>query len=317
MNASKTARLPSLVETISQGFGAVNRRLWVLLIPLLVDLFYWLGPRLSPQPLADRFFAVARALDPQTWDAQRQQFEQLTSSIEPIDLSLLSIIPGKLPKFLNVLTPLIDLPTPPVTPATWHIGSIGTLVLSLLLINALSLIATTLYLAPLAEVVRGTSESRLTVSRLLRILGSFATILLILVAAALLILIPFTIITALIVQLNVVLGEIIFTFGIALIFWMMFTASFSFDAVVVSGVGPLRALLTSLLVVQRSFWGAAGLFVLGWVILWGMSIVWAPLAATIVGLIVAMLGSAYISSGLAAAHLVFYRDRLSRSARRV
>ena len=72
-NASKTARLPSLVETISQGFGAVNRRLWVLAIPFALDLFYWLGPRLSVQPLIDQFARLARALDPQGWEALSQQ----------------------------------------------------------------------------------------------------------------------------------------------------------------------------------------------------------------------------------------------------
>jgi hypothetical protein len=135
-------------------------------------------------------------------------------------------------------------------------------------------------------------------------------------AIALLVFLPFTLVAALVLQINSVLGQIIFTFGIALIFWLLFTASFSFDAVLISGVGPIRALLTSLLVVQRSFWSALGLFLIGWVILWGMSVVWAPVAASMIGLIVALIGSAYISSGLAAAHLVFYRDRLSRSAQR-
>lgn len=318
MNASKTVRLPSLVETISQGFGVVNKRPWVLLIPLLLDLLYWLGPRLSPQPLAGRLLSFVKATNPQAWDTQRQQLaDQINNVQSPVDLSPVAFIPNMLPKFVNLLTPLIETPSPPLMPVTWHIGSVATLVGSIVLINGLSLLATALYLVPMAELIRGQRGQRSIWAWLARAFGSFASIVVVVAGIALLVFLPFTLISAFVLQLNFVLGQIIFTFGIALIFWLLFTASFSFDAVVISGVGPIRALLTSLLVVQRSFWSALGLFLIGWVILWGMSVVWAPVAATVVGLMVALVGSAYISSGLAAAHLVFYRDRLSRSAQRI
>lgn len=315
MNASKTVRLPSLVDTISQGFGVVNKRPWVLLIPLMLDLIYWLGPRISPQPLAGRLLALAKALDPQHWDAQRQQLaDQLNGVQSPVDLSPVAFIPNMLPKFVNLLTPLIPTPTPPIAPVTWHIGSIATLLGSIIVINGLSLLATTLFLLPLAELIRG--QRSIGWRWLARTFGSFISILLVVAGLGLAVLVPFMLLSTFVLQVNSVLGEIILTFGIALIFWLLFTASFSFDAVVISGVGPIRALLTSLLVVQRSFWSALGLFLLGWMILWGMSAFWTWLAATMVGLIVALVGSAYISSGLAAAHLVFYRDRLSRSTQR-
>ena len=314
-NASKTARTPSLVETISQGFGVVNQRPWVLLIPLVLDLIYWLGPRISPQPLAGRLMSFAKSIDPQAWDAQRQQFaDQLNTTQSPIDLSPVAFVPNMLPKFLNLLTPLIQTPHPPIAPLIWHIGNVTTLLASLVLINGLSLVATTLFLAPMADLISG--QRGLRWRWLARAFGSFVSILVVVAGLALAVLVPFTLLAAFLLQLNSVLGQIIFTFGVALIFWLLFTASFSFDAVMISGVGPIRALLTSLLVVQRSFWSAMGLFLIGWVILWGMSVVWAPVAATVVGLCIALIGSAYISSGLAAAHLVFYRDRLSRSAQR-
>lgn len=319
-NASKTVRLPSLVETISEGFGAVNRRLWVLLIPVVLDLFYWLGPRLSLQPLAERTLALMRALNPQAADAaQWQQLEQqMITPPAPIDLSPLHSLANMnmLPKFLNLLTPLIQTPPPPLTPVIWHVGSIPTLFGTIALINLVSLVAITLYLVPLADAVRGRGEQQQGWRPLLRVFGSLLSIVVLLTGVLLLVIVPFGLAFAIVTPLNFVLGQLIATFGIALVCWLLFTASFSFDAVVISSAGPLRALLTSLLVVQRSFWSALGLFLIGWVILWGMSLVWSPLAATTAGLLAAVLGSAYLSSGLAAAHLIFYRDRLSRSVRR-
>ncbi len=308
-NASKTARLPSLVETISQGFGAVNRRLWVLAIPFALDLFYWLGPRLSVQPLIDQFARLARALDPQGWEALSQQLgDALTVGSQPINLTL----PG-LPSMINLLGPrLTTLPAPPTAPGVWSIGSLGTLFGAAALFGLLALLATTIYLVALAGALRGKDQPRLDLRRWGHIFGSLLAIGLLLLGVMLLVAVPLSIVAQLVALVSPGFSAAILIVGMALLFWLLFTASFSFDAVVMSDVGPLRALLTSLYLMQRSFWGAAGLFVLGWLILTGLSLVWQTVAVSIAGLIVAMAGSAYISSGLAAAHLVFYRDRLSR-----
>jgi hypothetical protein len=113
-----------------------------------------------------------------------------------------------------------------------------------------------------------------------------------------------------------VLGSLVASLWLAFVIWLLFTAWFSFDAVIMSGVGPIRALLTSLFIVQRSFWSAIGLYLIGSLILAGLNVIWQMLSASSVGLILAMAGSAYISCGLAAAHMIFYRDRLSRIGRR-
>src|SRR3982074_799213 len=38
-------------ETLSAVYRAVNRQLWVLLLPILLDVFLWLGPHVSYSPL--------------------------------------------------------------------------------------------------------------------------------------------------------------------------------------------------------------------------------------------------------------------------
>jgi len=315
-NASKTSRLPSLVETISQGFAAVHRCLWVLLIPLLLDLCYWLGPRISVQPLVDRLLALVKALDPQRWEAFRQQTDgQLTTTTALLDFwqdGLVQMPNVNLLKPLNLVTPLIVAPPPPITPTVWSISSLAVLLGAWLLINIIGLVATSVYLLPLADVVRGVDVRRISFARFVRALGSLASIVGLYILAALVGGIPLLLAASIAAVISPALGGIISIFALALLIWLLFTASFSFDAVVVSGVGPLRALLTSLFLVQRSFWSTMGLLILGWMILAGMAIIWQVLSTTTWGLIVAMVGGAYISTGLAAAHLIFYRDRLSR-----
>lgn len=313
MNASKTARLPSLVETISRGFSAVNRCLWVVLIPFILDLFYWSGPRLSPQPLFSQMARLMQNLNPEAWASVQQQMgEQFNITNLPIDLSFWG-----LPRFINLLMPFITTPPkPPVTPGIWHIGGFGTLLGTVALINLVGLIATTIYLLPLAQIVRGEPRPPQRVRRWGKVFGSLLAVVLMVVGLVLAVIVPLSMVALFLSLVSPAIGQFILVIGSALLFWLLFTVSFAFDAVVVSDANPVRALLTSLFIVQRSFWGAAGLLILSWVIITGLSIVWQMLAGSTVGLLVAMIGSAYISTGMAAAHLVFYRDRLSRVAQR-
>jgi hypothetical protein len=312
-NASKTARLPSLIETISQGFETVNQRLWVVPILFVLDLFYWLGPRISLQPLIERLVAIVRALGgPQAREMLRQQMnEQLDAVRAPLNLGQLELI-----NTAHTLVPSITPPPPPITPVTWQISSIAALLGAVTLLNLLGLLVTLLYLMPLADLIRGDTQPRPTGPRWIKAFASLLGIVLIMLGITLLVSIPFSLFVSFASLISPLVGSLAVSLMFAFFVWLLFTAWFSFDAVMMSGVGPIRALLTSLFIVQRSFWSAIGLYLIGLLILSGMNVIWQMLSASGPGLVVAMVGSAYISCGLAAAHLIFYRDRLSRIGRR-
>ncbi|HEX6290436.1 MAG TPA: hypothetical protein VFZ66_14700 [Herpetosiphonaceae bacterium] len=310
-NASKTARPPSLIETITQGFEAVNRRLWVVPILFVLDLFYWLGPRISIQPLIDRFIALMRALGgPEAREMLRQQMaEPLSAARVPLNLGQLQLLP-------TAQTLLPSVTPPPLTSVTWQISSVAMLLAAVTLLNLLALLVTLLYLMPLADIVRGDAMPRPTAGRMAKAFASLLGIVLIVLGILLLFAIPFGLLMSFASLISPALGSLVASLWFAFFVWLLFTAYFSFDAAIFSGVGPIRALLTSLFIVQRSFWGAIGLYLIGRLIMSGMNVIWQMLSTSEVGLVVAMIGSAYLSCGLAAAHLIFYRDRLSRIGRR-
>jgi len=318
MNASKTARLPGVIDTLSQGFAAAYRRPWLLLIPLVLDLAYWLGPRRSMLPLMQSLLAWTDAVRPEAFsDEQRTVLLDAFAQPLHLDLSPFGLVSPQLPKFINLLAPMLpELPAAPFATPVWPIGGAGTLALGWLLINLVSMLVLAVFLMLLARPLRTQAAPRLDARGLLRVYGSFLTILLIVGGAVLVLGVPALALALALGTVNTLVGQLLLLVLQALLFWLLFTASFSFDAVVINGAGPLRALLSSLLVVQRSFSSAFGLFLLGWLILWGISFVWRPIAATAAGLIAAMLGSAYLSTGLAAAHLTFFRDRIGRMGKR-
>src|SRR5215467_12072129 len=57
--ARRQAQPTGVIETLSAGFAVLHRQLWVLLLPVAVDLFLWFGPHVSYSPLVDP--AVTRA----------------------------------------------------------------------------------------------------------------------------------------------------------------------------------------------------------------------------------------------------------------
>ena len=94
-----------------------------------------------------------------------------------------------------------------------------------------------------------------------------------------------------------------------LLFWYLFFFS---DAVVVSEVGPVRAALYSIRLVLTNFWPAFGFIIITWVIMRGLHVVWQGLAQAPIGLALAIFGNGYVESGLAAASMLFYRNRITR-----
>src|SRR5207253_6744642 len=53
LKARREASPTGVIETLSAGYTAVNQQLWVLLLPVLLNVFLWLGPHVSYSVLVD------------------------------------------------------------------------------------------------------------------------------------------------------------------------------------------------------------------------------------------------------------------------
>lgn len=300
-NALKSSQKVSLIDIVSQGFYAVNRCVWVLLIPITIDLFYWLGPRVSIAPL----LAQLRSLNPQAWDqAQEQLGAQIIEQLSTFDLRYMML--------LNPLQPLIpnleEIPTW-FTPSTWQVHNIGSGLGVIVIINLVALIFAVLYLLPLATAI-SEKKHQIDPRRFTRALTSLLGVAGIIIGVVMLASLLTAVVSGILMLVLEPLGLLVFFASMGLLLWFLFVVSFSFDAVVVSGLGPLRAMWSSFWVVQRSLLSAIGLWLLSLVIVGGMGIIWRGIATeSWLGLLVAIVGSAYITSGMAAAHLAFYRNR--------
>ena len=63
----------TLVDSISEGYAAINRRPWLVLIPLLLNLYLWFGAQVSMAPLITSITAMLKDLNPAAASQEEMQ----------------------------------------------------------------------------------------------------------------------------------------------------------------------------------------------------------------------------------------------------
>jgi hypothetical protein len=176
----------------------------------------------------------------------------------------------------------------------------------------LALVLSSVFLTALASGVRGDPyrprSHGLHMLEALLGLGGYALILL---ALGVLLALPLLVLLALLREFAPGLAPLVL--GVALLawFWVYVMTGFAIEAIVLSGMGPLRGIWTSMQIVRHFFLETLGLLLLTTLITVGLNVVWALLAENGAGLLLALVGHAYVGSGLVAARQVFYRERLA------
>jgi hypothetical protein len=301
-----------VIDTLSSGFGTINQRPWIILLPVLLDLFFLFGPRVSVAPIVHRAFeqpAVERAFAARGDGSFEQTRREVFAAAENFNLlSLLSPGGASIPS----IVPLLGLSSGPFT----LVESAGTALAMALAALVLGLLLGCVFRALLAQQVR---EGRLhpaqvpgeAVAAWLRLLG-FA-LLVIGVGSAVVLGLAFA--TAILTLLAAPLGTMMTALVITLVLCAQLFLYFAQDAIFISQVGPLGAIRRSVAVVRANPWAALGIVLLITLILVGMAQVWVMLATRASwGLALGIVGNAYIASGLAAASMLFYRERAAMLA---
>jgi hypothetical protein len=290
-----------VIDTLSEGFGAANRRPWIIAIPILFDLFLWLGPKATVGP---RLAQLMQTDIPAQYGGYEGFIQQTISGFNLFSLAAI-YVPSLVVRLDN--TPLASFT------ASLAINSPLTFMgLSLAVVLA-GLWLACLYLGLIAQVVRdGGTNLRFmatAVWRYWRRLIAFLLLVgLILVAVA----VPFGITYLLLSSFSPSAGELLaFLVQIALI-WAVVYMFFAVEALLLSDVGPVQAIRLSIAVIASNFWMAILFIGLTFLITLGLPIAWQLVAANPAGLAVGIVGNAYIGTGLAAAGFLYYQERLQR-----
>ena len=306
-----------VIESLSAGYRFLGRRLELLLIPILLDLLFWLGPRLSVAPL----FQQLSAFYTQAANVEGMPTEMADMSEQ---MALLLQQTGESSNLLGALanSSLLHVPSliaSGIIPGANSVIEVQSPLAAVLLLISFSLIGVLLgviYMdmlarhlplgdgpkplnfADFASVVLRHWLMVLLYVAFLVVAGVIGSIPIALVVTALSLISPF--ISSLLLML--LSGTLLVIF-----FYLYFVAA----ALIMDNLPVHRAIIQSFVLVRRNFWATLGFVVLYNVIMLGFAYLMTGVASiTPIGTIAAILVYAYIGSGLAMALLVFYRTRI-------
>ncbi len=306
------AKAPSgIIDTLSEGFLIVHRRLWVLLLPVILDLLLAFGPGVSPTPLVDRAVALLQQPPSETTaglppDEVEGTLSQLSDSVSKFrDTNLLGVLAWQLPSIVSATgsTPLPPLRGPVIATISdgWSLAG------WLLGLGALSLLGASVYLTALAQPLRTRA------SLLRQALRGWINFILLYIGLTLVALPAGMFLVVLLAVTNFISpGLLSFSSGIvfALIMLAGIYLFFADDAIFVANAPAWRAVSYSVRVVWKNFWPAVGFILLVNLILVGTPLAWRLIIENPVGILAAIAGHAYIATGLAAGGMIFLRQRL-------
>lgn len=317
----KTRKPTGIIDTLSFGFVTVSRRLWLLLLPVGLDLYLWRGPHFSVQPLFESLAAQLTVVPSGELGADMaNQVQLLREVIQTLGqrFNLFSLVVAQGVGVPSLLADPLVAPASAV-PALTVASPIAVLVIGLLLAIG-GLVLAALWLGLIARAVRGASGDpgagqsglRLWLRRGAVNSGRLLLVGLIFFAASLTLLpllLALGFVTLVSPSLGLTISSILSIALIWLMLWLTIHFYFVPEAVVLNNAGPLRALSESFQVVGRNFWSALLFIGLIFVISRGLGLIWLNLARSTLGVLLAILGNAYIGTSLLAATFIFFADR--------
>ena len=309
-----------VVNALGLGFEAVLRALWVLLLPLALDVFFWLGPHSSIHTLFERLIVVMGQTtlpedSQQNWDEVRRFLSDVGNNFNlfgllATDFAGLRLLPipslkaFELPESgEQVLAQVGQANLIVLESASQALGVAMLLLLLGMLIGAL-------FLTLIADRVRPVRPDVRSLPR--RVLSSWLRMLLfvaLLFGIYLVLGVPFLLVMTLVWLVNEALGLLLVLLGWTATFWLLFFLTFVTYAIVLDYEGVLQAAWHSANVVRRNLLSTFWLLLVSNLIVAGTAIIWQNFESSAPGNVLAIVGNAFIGSGLVAATFFFYQDR--------
>jgi hypothetical protein len=319
-----------VIGSLTTGFEMVGRHLWLIVLPMLLDVGLWLGPRLSPLPLMRRFADFMMA-QPMPDAAAVEQVELMVELLDQFGdrfnlFSLLSSLPLlNVPSLLARRAPALM--SPLGEPAVLLVKGLLVLMAWMIVLVPLGLALGFLYLNGLARYVRmlrsseGSSagsgevegsQERSPVARFLVKLVNvflFAAMLLLLG----MIVVPlWSLAVGMIMLIAPPFGFLAWVIGTGLGGYLALHLLFVLPGVLVGERGLFRAIVESFVMIQTQFPSVVGLIVAVVVIYEGLGFVWSLPSSDSWALLVGILGNGCIATGLTSAIFIFYQERVGQ-----
>lgn len=322
---------PSIVDILSDAYAALNRAPWVLLVPLLINAYLWFGAGVSLAPLVAQTSAMVREIQPDgasTSDIKdvRDQSLLILDEIAKQDmrgqLAWLNVVPYTIYTFRTAgasadalgLPYIVAMSVPLAPNNAVQIADSLALFGWIAIINMVTLIASGVFLELARGGVTRMPDWRQAPFRMVRTVAVLLLYALLMAAVVLLLLIPLTIFVMLLFGVSPAFGAFVVFIGAGVWLWVGIYIGFTREVMVLSQIGPIRAIQASVQIVRVSFWRTLALLMILLVIAAGSGVIFTGLIDSLIGRIAVVVVGTYLMTGLVMARLRFVQLQLSQTA---
>jgi hypothetical protein len=295
---------PGLVASLMAGFDSVANHIAVILPPVLLDLFLWLGPRLRLkeflQPLIERMPSLASAFPSNFPDLGSVQTVWTDIAEKFNFFVILRTFPVGATSLLSFKT---ILQSPLGAPLNMDAGSlIGILVWAFSLIILGWMIGALYYYWISRVALKSEAHSLWNSLRQALILSLIWLGLLVFFGM------PALLLLSILTAISPVLGQVVIFAGALVLIWLSMPIFFSAHGIFTLQLDALRAILTSLRMVRFTL-PNTGLFLLTFIVInQGLNFLWKTPPETSWWTLLGIAGHAFVSTALMAASFIYYRD---------
>ena len=322
---------PNLIGAIRSGFDAITNHIWLILFPIILDLFLWIGPRIKLTSLinntSEELFRVSASQDPslvellgpmqEIWAEFAEQFNMLVL-LRSYPVGITSLVVAK----SAATSPVADLVGSwgigslwgellRVLIGSWEIGSLSGVLLAFVVISLIGIAGGTLFflVGAQAAVIGDISWKQVFYEWPWSSLQMFFLAILWTVIF-LVITIPGSFLLSLVILSGVSYGQCALLVFAGAVFWLILPLVFSPHGIVLNQNSFFESVKISANLARKTL-PSTVLFVLAVFLLSkGLDILWSYPKPTSWFLLVGILGHAFVTTGLLAASFVYYRDAL-------
>jgi hypothetical protein len=300
---------PNLIAAILAGFDAITDHLALVILPVLLDLFLWLGPRLQVRELLMGTLADLEAVlksaegtgnllfaSPEIWQEVSGRIN-LFAAIRSLPIGIPSLMASELPAN---------------SPLNFNVFQTESWITALFLwisFGLLGLILGTLYFQAIAQAAL---DGNIEIRQILRLWPwSFSQVMLLTltwVIVLLILSIPVSLMVSLIFSAGSILGQILLFISGGFLMWIFFPLIYSGHGIFAYRMRFIRSVRKSVQLVQMTLPSTALFFLALFVFDQGLGLLWQIPDEASWFLLLGVLGHAFVATGLLAASFIYYRD---------
>jgi hypothetical protein len=301
---------PRLISSLVSGFNLVAGRIYLIILPVALDLLLWFGPHFRVKNLAQPALkAWIDMVGASEYASMTGAFTRIwTNVLERFNLmSMLSTLPVGVPSLFSGVSPVKN----PVGSAPMiELASWGQVLSGWLLFSLLGLVLGAIYFNAVSRSTANPAEP-FSLPRTIWETGQTIALTLVLIFILFLISIPAVILITVMALISLGLAQ----FGLLVVsfalLWILIPLIFSPHGIFAARQNVVRSMLISTRMVRLLFPGV-GLFLLAALILaQGMGYLWRIPPETSWLSLAAILGNAFVSTSLLAASFVYYRGAIN------